>query len=144
VSTGTPVIVVGLDGSRTSWDAFSWALGEATRSRGRLVVVYVTSLVEPGLAGGALFDYGAVEQTRDELAGQLYAEAEQRARDCSVPFTFVRQLGEAAHALADVARSAHADLIVVGKSAKLLHQFTGSLGRQLVSRRDTPPVVVVP
>jgi hypothetical protein len=37
-----------------------------------------------------------------------------------------------------------ADLIVVGRSAKMLHHLAGSLGRRLVSRRDAPVIVVVP
>jgi len=37
-----------------------------------------------------------------------------------------------------------ADLIVVGKSAKMLHHLAGSLGRRLVARNDAPVIAVVP
>ena len=47
VDATAPAIVVGLDGSPTSWDAFSWAAGEAVRANGRLVAVYVTPAIEP-------------------------------------------------------------------------------------------------
>jgi nucleotide-binding universal stress UspA family protein len=56
--TTAPVIVVGLDGSSTSWDAFSWAAGEATRSKGNLVAVYVTPAVEPVAVFGESLGYG--------------------------------------------------------------------------------------
>jgi nucleotide-binding universal stress UspA family protein len=61
-----------------------------------------------------------------------------------VQLTFVRELGDPVHALISVARSAHADLVVVGRSAKMLHHLAGSAGRRLASRQDAPVVVVVP
>ena len=45
-----PKIVIGVDGSAQSWDAFAWAAGEALRRNGRIVAVFVTSLLEPGEA----------------------------------------------------------------------------------------------
>jgi nucleotide-binding universal stress UspA family protein len=139
-----PLIVVGLDGSSTSWDAFSWAVGEAIRSNGSLVAVYVTPEVEPVAAFGVPLSYAAVEQARDEVAGELKDEAEHRARDLGVHLRFVRGRGDTAPALARIARSLGADLIVVGRSAKMLHHLAGSLGRRLVSRHDAPVIVVVP
>jgi nucleotide-binding universal stress UspA family protein len=138
------VIVVGVDGSPSSWDAFSWAAGQAAGSHGRLIAVYVTPPTAAGAAVGAPIDFAAVEQTRQEVAAQLNDEAQQRAHDLGVPIRFVRQTGGTAHTLTDVAHSAHADLIVVGRSAKMLHHFAGSLGRRLISRHDTPVTVVVP
>src|SRR5438270_563872 len=75
------VLVVGLDGSSTSWDAFVWAAGEASRGQGSLVAVYVTHAVEPFAALGVPYEYAAVEEARREFAGQLKDEAEHRARD---------------------------------------------------------------
>ena len=144
IGATVPVIVVGLDGSPTSWDAFSWAAGQAARANGRLIAVYVTSAVAPVAAVGAPFDYAAVEQTRQEVAGQLKDEAARRANDLGVAVGFVWELGDVAHALTSVARSVDADLVVVGRSAKMLHHLAGSLGRRLVSRHDAPVTVVVP
>jgi nucleotide-binding universal stress UspA family protein len=138
------VIVVGLDGSPTSWDAFSWAAGEAVRARGRLIAVYVTPAVEPGVAAGVPYDYAAAEQARRDVAGELREEAEHRAHDLGVPLSFVRERGDIAHSLCSVAHSMGADLVVVGRSAKVLHHVAGSLGRRLVSRHDAPVIVVVP
>jgi hypothetical protein len=47
-------------------------------------------------------------------------------------------------ALTSVASAMHADLVVVGRSAKMRHRRAGSLGRRLVGRKDAPVVVVVP
>jgi nucleotide-binding universal stress UspA family protein len=141
---GSPVIVVGMDGSPASWDAFSWAAGEAVRAGASLIAVYVTPVVESVAAVGAYFDYAAAEQARQEIAAELAGEATQRARELGVPLRFVRELGDAAHVLTSVARSAGADLVVVGKSAKMWHHVAGSLGRRLVCHHDAPVVVVVP
>ncbi len=143
-SGGRKVIVVGLDGSPTSWDAFAWAAEEVTRTGGSLIAVYVAPTVEPGAEFGAPINYGAAEEARDEMVVQLIAEADRRARDRGVPLRFVREIGDTAHALIRVSRSMNADLIVVGRSAKVVHHLAGSLGRRLVSRHDAPAIVVVP
>jgi nucleotide-binding universal stress UspA family protein len=138
------VIVVGLDGSPTSWDAFCWAAGEATRTNGRLIAVYVSPAVEGASAVGATFDYAAAEQARTEIATELSDEATQRAGELGIQLTFVRVLGDPAHGLIHYAKSADADLVVIGRSTKMVHRLVGSLGRRLVSRNDAPVVVVVP
>jgi nucleotide-binding universal stress UspA family protein len=138
------LIVVGLDGSSTSWDAFSWAAGEATRCGGSLVALYVTPLVETIAVFGEGAGYAAIEEARDEVAEELGKEAEVRARDLGVDLQFISERGDTAQAITRIAHSLGADLIVVGKSAKMLHHLAGSLGRRLVSRPDVPAIVVVP
>jgi hypothetical protein len=59
VGATAAVIVVGLDGSPTSWDAFAWAAGEAIRAYGGLVV-YVNLVV-----------VGRSAKMRHHLAGSL-------------------------------------------------------------------------
>jgi nucleotide-binding universal stress UspA family protein len=144
VGSTAPLIVVGLDGSSTSWDAFSWAAGEAIRSNGSLVAVYVTPEVEPVTTFGASLGYAAVEQAREEVARELRDEAKQRARELGLDLRFVTERGDTAPTITRIARSLGADLIVVGRSAKMLHHLAGSLGRRLVSRRDAPVIAVVP
>jgi nucleotide-binding universal stress UspA family protein len=139
-----PVIVVGLDGSPASWEAFSWAAGEVVRGNGSLIAVYAMPAVEPVAAVGVPFDYAAAEQSRQEVARQLADEAARRACDVGVPLNFVREPGDVTRALISVAHSAGADLVVVGRSAKMLHHLAGSPGRRLVSRHDAPVTVVVP
>ena len=141
---GPPAVVVGLDGSPSSWDAFSWAAGVAARANGRVVAVYVMPWPDPAAAFGAPYDYDGVERARREIARELTDEAAQRAGDLGVSVSFVGARGDVSGALADVARTMHAELIVVGKSAKWLHRLGGSLSHRLTCRNDAPVVVVVP
>jgi nucleotide-binding universal stress UspA family protein len=140
------VLVVGVDGSRPSWDAFSWAAGEARRSNGRIIAVFATPLVGPeaSMAVTAPMDFGAAELARDQMTDELAAEVESRAGELGVEASFVREYADAAQALSRIARSARADLIVVGRSEKMLHHLAGAVGRRLVLRGDSPVVVVVP
>lgn len=139
-----PVIVVGLDGSPTSWDAFDWAAGEAKPMGGRLLAVYVMSSAEPAAAFGVSFDYAGVVQARQAVAGELRDEAARRGGLLGLSVSFLSECGDATHVLTEVARSVHADLIVVGRSTKALHRLAGSLSHRLTARKDAPVVVVVP
>jgi nucleotide-binding universal stress UspA family protein len=138
------VIVVGLDGSPTSWDAFAWAAGVAVRGNCQLVAVHVMPMTEPAAAFGVPLDYSRVITTRQEIATELKDEAERRAREVGVPISFVTDYGEVTHAVTEVARELHAELVVVGRSAKRLHRLGGSLSHRLTCRNDAPVVVVVP
>jgi len=135
------VIVVGLDGSPASWDAFCWAAGQAARARGSLIAVYVTSMVTPVPVSG---DFAYAEQAAQEIAAELKAGPSSVPPRPGVQLTFVRELGDTVHALIRVARSAKADLLVIGRSAKMLHHLVGSASRRLAARQDAPVVVVVP
>jgi nucleotide-binding universal stress UspA family protein len=138
------VIVVGLDGSPSSWDAFSWAAGQAARINGEVVVVYVMPHTDAVAAFGVAYDYEGVEQARQQVANELKTDATQRAMELGVTVSFVTQHGDATHALVDIARGLHANLVVVGRSSKALHHLAGSLSHRLTSRNDAPVVVVVP
>ena len=141
----SPVIVVGLDGSTSSWNAFSWAAGEAQRFNSRIVAVHVIPLVDAAAgAFAAPVDYGGLEQARQQVADELHVEAARRARELGVALSFVTEHGDATHALSDVAHSLHAKLLVVGRSAKVLHHLAGSVSHRLACRKDAPVVVVVP
>jgi nucleotide-binding universal stress UspA family protein len=140
------VIVVGVDGSAPSWDAFAWAAGEARRVNGRVIAVYVTPLIQPEEALGftAPLGYGAAADARDQVADELRGEVSRRAAELDVEVVFVRESGDAVHVLTEVARAEHADLMAVGRSAKVLHRLAGSVSRRLVLNRDGPVLVVVP
>jgi nucleotide-binding universal stress UspA family protein len=143
---GRPTLVVGVDGSAPSWGAFAWAAGEARGGNRRIVAVFVTSQIEPEEAFGttAPLGYAVAQETRDQMAGQLAAEVAKRADALRVEVNFVRGTGDASRVLAEVACSEQADLIVVGRSAKMLHRLVGSVGRRLVLNRHSPVLVVVP
>jgi nucleotide-binding universal stress UspA family protein len=139
-----PVIVVGLDGSPTSWDAFCWAVGEAARRDARVIAVYVIPITDVGCVFGVPFDYTNIERAKQEVADQIESEASCRAEELGVTLSFVTERGDVTRALTQTARGLHADLIVVGRSAKVLHHLAGSLSHRLICRRDAPVVVVVP
>ena len=139
-----PVIVAGVDGSPTSWDAFSWAAGAAIRSQGKLIVVYVMPFTDPAAVYGAPYDYVGAENFREEVAGELKDEAERRAREIGISISFVSDYGDATQTLTDIARTVHATVLVVGRSAKMWHHLAGSLSHRITCRKDAPVVVVVP
>lgn len=143
---GTPVLVVGVDGSPPSWDAFSWVAGEVQRSNGHMIAAFVTPLVDPLVVVGVTgcLGYGAMLEARDRTADELAGEVHRRAQELGIEVRFVREYGDVAEGLTRVAHSAHADVVAVGRSAKFLHRLTGSLSRRLVLSPDLPVVVVVP
>ena len=142
-------VVVGLDGSETSWDAFSWACGEARRLGGRLVAVFVSRPVvsltlAASAAAGVVCDPAAMDPGGAAQAEQLRLEAERLGRSQRMALAFVHARGDPATELLRVAGGVHADLIVVGRSTKARHRVAGSLGRHLVNEPGAPVVVVVP
>jgi nucleotide-binding universal stress UspA family protein len=139
-----PVLVVGLDGSPSSWNALAWAAGEAVRVNGTLVAVYVIPLTSAVAAFEVPYDYAGVEHARQEVGDHLKCQAARHAAELGVELSFVVARGEATRALVETSRSLHASLLVVGRSQKVLHRLTGSLGHRLTSRNDAPVVVVVP
>ena len=79
------VIVVGLDGSPTSWDALEWAAGEVTRTAVRWSS-YVAPTVEPGAEYGAPITGGVAEESpgRNGLAAEGAGRtASSRARSAA-------------------------------------------------------------
>jgi nucleotide-binding universal stress UspA family protein len=140
------VLVVGLDGSDTSWDAFSWACGEAQRLGGRLVAVFVTSYIRGGAAAAIVPGtcVCASPVTEDTAAAQLRVEAHQSATGHGLDLSFIHTRGDTASELLRIAQAVQADQIVVGRSSKLRHRLMGALGRRLMVKRAAPVVVIVP
>jgi nucleotide-binding universal stress UspA family protein len=101
-------------------------------------------LVERAAALGVPYDYVGVENARQEIAAELEDEAARRARDLGIAVSFIRDYGDATDSLTEIARTFQANLVVVGRSAKLWHHLAGSLSHRLIYRKDAPVVVVVP
>jgi nucleotide-binding universal stress UspA family protein len=92
VGAATAVVLVGIDGSETSWDALSWACGEARRLRGRAVAVFVSSSANSTIAVTALidafpFDCGWNEAAATERAETLHREVECYAAGHGVDYS---------------------------------------------------------
>jgi K+-sensing histidine kinase KdpD len=149
VGAATAGVLVGMDGSETSWHALSWACGEARRLRRRAVAVFVSSSVgsvihTSAFIGAFHFDCGWIELTATEQAETLGREVQCYAASHSIDLTFVHTHGDTASELLRLATLHHVDQIVVGRSMKARHHLAGSLGRRLVGKREAPVVVIVP
>jgi nucleotide-binding universal stress UspA family protein len=148
---GTPVVVVGVDGSDTSWDAFSWAIGEAGRLGGRVVVVLVSDVLGntnlSAISSFAALAMSELVETQNQIEADIIARLRTELREANnhqIDLTFVQSHGDVATELLRVATKYHAQLIVVGRSTKARHRVAGALGHRLLRRSDAPVVVVVP
>ena len=159
---GIPTVVIGVDGSSSSWDAFCWGSGEARRMGGRVVAVFTspgaavpettkttettetTEASAPVLeSDSAMLDDAAALADGTE-AERLAAEIRREADDLGIGLSFIHARGNPAIELLRIAKVVGADLIVVGKSAKPRHRLIGSVGQRLIRRHAAPVVVVVP
>jgi nucleotide-binding universal stress UspA family protein len=140
-------VVIGLDGSDSSWNAFWWACGQAKLLGKRMVAVYVSRGVGPTTAVASvigLYDDGAIERVAAERAEQLELRVGRHAAEDGVDLEFLHLRGDPVDEILRVAERVAADLIVVGRSTKSLHQLAGSSGRRLIVKKGAPVVVVVP
>ncbi|WP_181809246.1 universal stress protein [Streptomyces shenzhenensis] len=139
---GPKVIVVGMDGSDSSWRATSYAAGLARRQHALLAVVYVQPVLAAGAALGA-----PVAETTDEIAEELVAQirdAAERLRGIfEVRWEFHTFRGDAYSGLVKAADELKADAVVVGASEQAGHRFIGSVAIRLV-KAGRWPVTVVP
>ena len=142
-------VVVGIDGSDTSWDAFCWACGETRRLGGRTLAVFV----DTGSGGasataasfsGAVIVYGTIQESKTSQVERLRDQVRAYGHDEDVDVAFVHTQGDTARELLRIANADHAALVVVGRSTKPRHHVAGSLGRRLIGRRGAPVIVVVP
>ena len=138
---GPSLIVVGVDGSRTSLRAAAYAGGLARRQGSRLLAVYVGRIPASASAapGGAAMMNETVEQIADELKQLMLSRTAETG--IAVEFRSVR--GDPLAELTRIAEQMHADAVVVGASEHLGHKIVGSLAGRLV-RAGKWPVTVVP
>jgi nucleotide-binding universal stress UspA family protein len=139
---GPRVVLVGVDGTRTSERAAWYAGGLARRQGSALVVVHVSAA--PGfttLIPGV--DAGSVQRSHDELTEELRRDCRRGAEEFGLPVTFLCRRGDAYTELCRAADESRADLVVVGSSEQAGHRLVGSVATRLV-RTGRWPVVVVP
>jgi nucleotide-binding universal stress UspA family protein len=139
---GPRVVLVGVDGTRTSLRAAAYAAGLARRQRAALVVVFVSSPAPyAGMVPGVVAD--TVQRTHDELAAELREECRRGAEELGLPVTFLCRRGDPHAELCKAADEHRADLVVVGSSEQAGHKLIGSVATRLV-RTGRWPVLVVP
>jgi nucleotide-binding universal stress UspA family protein len=133
-------IVVGIDGSETSYRAFAMAVGLAAREHGCVHACFVDHVPAIAAVGGlALAPVPApVDPEGDGQLARFVAAELGRAR---VDGDFTWQSGEIAIGLERLATTCVADVIVVGRSAHP-HLHLGGVPRQLLSRGRWPVLVV--
>lgn len=136
------MIVVGVDGSESSFRAAAYAGGLARRQHALLAVVYV----QPVLAAGAALGV-PVAETTDEIAESLIAEirrSTERVKDIyDVRWEFHTFRGDPFNGLVTAADELKADAVVVGASEQAGHRIVGSVAVRLV-KAGRWPVTVVP
>jgi nucleotide-binding universal stress UspA family protein len=140
-SDGPSLILVGVDGSRTSWRAAAYAAGLARRQRCRLLVVYVMRVsanigAAPGVAG-------ALSQAAAQTASEIERQVRDGAAVVGLNVEFRSVAGDPYTELKHVAAQTKADAVVVGASEHAGHRIVGSLATRLV-RAGQWPVTVVP
>ncbi|MFE2937851.1 universal stress protein [Streptomyces sp. NPDC059255] len=139
---GPKVIVVGVDGSQSSFRAAAYAGGLARRQNALLAIVYVQPVLTAGAALGA-----PVAGTTGEIAEELVAEIREsveRVKDSwDVRWEFHTFHGDPYNGLVTAADELTADAVVVGASESAGHRFVGSVAVRLV-KAGRWPVTVVP
>ena len=138
---GPSLILVGVDGSRTSLRAAAYAAGLARRQGCRLLAVYVSKM-PPG-AGMAPGGAAVMDETFEQVANELKQLMFSRSAETGVAAEFRTVHGDPMTELTKIADETRADALVVGGSEHLGHRVVGSLAARLV-RAGKWPVIVVP
>ena len=132
-------IVVGFDGSETSYRAFAMATGLAGREHGSVHACFVAHLPATAALGGLVGPAPPLEYPDriDDLAAFV---TEELAR-AGVRGELTRRSGEVAAELERLAAAWAADLLVVGRSTHP-HLHLGGVPRHLLARGRIPVLVV--
>jgi nucleotide-binding universal stress UspA family protein len=136
---GPSLILVGVDGSRTSMRAAAYAGGLARRQRCRLLVVFVARLPVATVPAAVQ----AMNEASFQEAEELEREMRARAAEIGVDLEFRSVFGDPWTELTRAAEESRADAVIVGASEHAGHKIIGSLATRLV-RAGKWPVTVVP
>jgi nucleotide-binding universal stress UspA family protein len=138
---GPSLILVGLDGSRTSLRAASYAAGLARRQGSRLACVYVD---RPSATAGLYPALQVAGQENNlEIAAELRQQIEVGAAALGLDAIFLTATGDPVTEITRLAEDLHADAVIVGASESAGHRLIGSIASRLV-RSGRWPVTVVP
>lgn len=136
---GPSLILVGVDGSRTSLRAAAYAAGIARRQHCRLLAIFVSR--------APLTTVPAAVQAMTEASFQeaegLERQMRERAAEIGLDLEFRSVFGDPWTELNRAAEEARADAVIVGASEHAGHRIIGSLATRLV-KAGKWPVTVVP
>ena len=138
---GPSLILVGVDGSRTSLRAAAYAGGLARRQGARLLAVYVSRI--PAGASAAPGGAAVMSETFEQIADELKQLMLSRTAETGIAAEFRSVRGDPLAQLTRIAEETRADALVIGASEHLGHKIVGSLATRLV-RAGKWPVTVVP
>jgi nucleotide-binding universal stress UspA family protein len=140
---GPKSIVVGVDGSDSSWRAAAYAGGLARRQQSLLVLVYVQPIATAswGQAGISMVETG--RQIADELFDYIRTSVARFGEREQVRWEFRTAQGDPYNGLVAVADGLRTDAVVVGASERAGHRLAGSVAVRLV-KAGRWPVTVVP
>jgi nucleotide-binding universal stress UspA family protein len=145
--TGNLYLVVGYDGSPPATRALDAAVRLLHDRIGQIDVVYVAHVPSiDALSAAAIVE---VENSFDEIARDLHAQAERQLRGHEERWRFERGQGPITDVLLRAAEQIHAEhpddnvAIVVGSSSQARHRVVGSVAISL-ARRSRVPVLIVP
>ena len=134
-------IVLALDGSEESRQALPLATELARQDGARIVIAHVEQDVV-GKGGGP------IPATEDEIQAEIRKQAEELSADGIETSVQMRNvmLGGPAHAIAEIADGANADLIVVGTRghSAVAGLFLGSVTQRLLHIARCPVLVAPP
>jgi nucleotide-binding universal stress UspA family protein len=134
-------IVVGVDGSDTSWRALAMAIGVARRWEGCTIrILYVSQVPVSAQLGAIALPISPLAGANE--AGELKQAVSDELSRYSVAGEFNERSGDVARELETLAEACHADLIVVGRSRHPALHLGGVPRRVLAMGRR--PVLVVP
>ena len=143
VSNSSPVIVVGVDGSKGSLEALRWAAAQAQLTGASLDVVTAWAFPEHGTPFGIVFDLASVAdptaRAREALDRAIF---ETLGNHEQIDLRAEVIPGDEAPVLLEAARDA--DMLVVGNRGRgaFAGMLLGSVGEQCVRHSPCPVVVV--
>ena len=134
------VIVVGVDGSRSSGEALEWAVEEARLTGARIDAVYVWDPAPIFTSGMSDEQLSALREAAGERATELVRKLAYGEHGVTIVPRIL--MGHAAQALVDA--SEDADLLVVGSRGRggLKGMLLGSVGHHCAAHSRCPVVIV--
>ena len=135
-------IVVGVDGSDESWDAFDQALSLASQVGASLTAVRAEHL-STWASLGIGTTLGDVYEQDERIRGELVEEAHRRSAALGLTIDVATPKGRPAEELIAVAESTGADLVVVGHRGRGgATSWLGSVTQEVVHRAPCSVLVV--
>ena len=138
-------LLVAIDGSSNSLRALQFAIDLARRTSAPSEVVLVNAHDDVALRGASQFvGKAVVDAYLDDLARTELNDAVALAADSKVPFTARMLRGQIAPTIAEEAKTAGCDMIVLGSKGRtaLKDLLIGSVAQRVASISDVPVTLV--